>query len=1581
MPEFEDALLDEKAEAVSPKPRRRGCLVVSLCLLLGLPTIFLLILNGPGFRSIARFASLKAAAGQGFSGDFKIEGSLWSGFRLHDIRLSDGTETGTHIEIDDIDLAYRSLDLIRDARSFAWFDGLRIGKATVRLVLPEPAEPEDAPTKPAAKKPGKPLDTRPLWGLLNAPIQIDDLTLLVQQGDRVWSLDSLQLSLPQEGEGYLRAERLALPDQPPVTGIEAKIRREPRRFEIGPLPLLHFANLDSLALSGNDHDGVDLLARIGVAGGTVQLSAAVAEGIPLNAGLALARNSTLDLATLALPGDSPSQLHGSVTDLDLSFSGEIDQPDTWLIKGKLIASKVGWDKTGVDSLLLLIGEERIDAEAGNGLTMLTLNAAVPYRSASALNELAALPLNFGLKLEAHDLAETLSGQGIDGVPLTGSAELELRDGQFADGRLTSGSLLLLTDSLAWDGLALDTAQIAAQVERADFVRLGIDLGLDESNHARVSATVDLKASEYEGEASVAIDTAGRLGTVLADLGIDTVKGGRATLDWTGKGGLSATGHEGEAKLELAELAVAAGKPITGTLAAHYADRSATLETLSLAADGVALHGTGEWDGQSVKLPDWTLTHGDRTPLSLKAEIPLAADGSGTAFLDSPEPVSLSLTLDNLHLDEITRFFAEAPPLPGTLDGRIGANGSFPEIDLTGSVHFKSDGPASEAEAAVPTGSVEFGLRGAVARPNTWETQIEASVAGLRWQGTDLENGSLVARTDTDSPGRPLAAQVRFDQSGTRLEADTRLDLATCESFADLASAPLHGTASLEISEIARLFQDFAPPQQRDLPLAGAVSLKVDGLTVEQGSVKSGSVHLLSETLRFENQPLGELRLDARVARPDEIEADLLVAVDEHSRLEGRTGFHLKEQTYYSKIEGKIDLAAKDSRLRRIVGGRALADLLPETAALGWTGKGRLAEPEHAGDVGLRISGLRLAAGAEPVSATVEGSYTRDSANFPVMKIASRPLNYDGFLRWTDHRLELNGTGTSGGKQVLSLETSIPADPAKFAPKDWFAQDDALKASIKANALPIGTLSRLFQPKPPILADLDLDLTVSGTPSQPMLESTIALDGITVPQEGKSMPVGRLDLKLAAKDERFTLDGGYRHPDVQPLAVKAAMPFHPGAWATGERKVGDEALDVTAKMDRSSLAFLQSQVPGIESIVGDLSLDATISGTVAAPQIRGSGGLSVNRLRLENRLAPSLQDVDLVAHFRENRIVLERLSALVAGGTLEGSGEAVLAAGQEPQIQLGLKGSEVLVFRNTDVSVRTDLDLRLDGPFSKATLSGEIGLTNCRYFRNFDLLPVGFPMKRSTSVLPTVERSPRGGGATYQDLNVGVPIAPFSDWPLSLRIHTKDPFLIRSNLLESSVNVDLSLGGTLGQPAPLGQVSIAEGEMSLPFSKVDVETGRIEFDAATGFNGAIEFKAKGKADRYQIAIYLYDRILSPQYVLTSIPPMPSEDILTLLATGTTRSDLVGEDAGSVAAGKAAGLFLKNLRKKGNKVDKERSLLDLLEERTELELGRVNQETGEQTFGGKIRLWKQLFFVGDVDAESDYRALLKYVFRFK
>ncbi|MCG8600448.1 MAG: translocation/assembly module TamB [Verrucomicrobiales bacterium] len=416
------------------------------------------------------------------------------------------------------------------------------------------------------------------------------------------------------------------------------------------------------------------------------------------------------------------------------------------------------------------------------------------------------------------------------------------------------------------------------------------------------------------------------------------------------------------------------------------------------------------------------------------------------------------------------------------------------------------------------------------------------------------------------------------------------------------------------------------------------------------------------------------------------------------------------------------------------------------------------------------------------------------------------------------------------------------------------------------------------------------------------------------------------------------------------------------------------------MDRSSLSFLAGRVPAIESVDGTVGINAKLAGTLAKPDLSGDGILEISRLRLDSRDAPSFYDIDLETRFADNQVTIDRLHAIVAGGIIDGKGSILLPPGSEPKFDIALSGQEVLVYRNPDLSLRTDADLTLTGPLSKAHLAGEIGITNSRYFKNFDLLPRSLPT-RNTSVLPTVERGPRGGGMAYQDLDFGVKQEPFRDWTADVRIYSKNPFLVRSNLVESDIAADLNLGGTLGSPVPVGYVELAEGEMSLPFSSIDVETGRISFDEKTGFNGALEFKAKAKADKYRINAYVYNRVLDPKYVLTSVPPMPTEDLVTLIATGTARSDLVGEGVGSLAAGKAATLLFQNMRKASAEADEEPTLLDNLQERTELDIGGVNPETGETTVGGKIRLWKQLFFVGDVDARNDYRAVLKYVFRFR
>jgi autotransporter translocation and assembly factor TamB len=1591
MREFDDAPPARESPSVSPTKRKKrwGCLwIVAGATFLSL-LIGLLIFNGPGFRALARFGGLKAAESQGLKGDFVVSGTLASGFAIKNVNLSDGEAEGTSIRVEEIVLDYRGLGLVTGTMNFDWLETVRIGKAEIRLKLPAPAEKPDKPTK--EEKPEKapaetPGDFSPFWNLLRADFEIADLTLLIQQGDRVTSVESLQLRLPRDADGSLKLARLSLPGQKPLEDVDATIAKEAHGVTLGPLSLLGYAELESLAAKETSPGTFEVLAGLAAAGGALDLTVQARTTGPLEATLGLRRGTSLSLEQVPLPD---SKLRGSVTDLSLRFAGDPAKPSGWDLSGQLIASKTGWDQSGVDSLLLVIKDRQLTLETARGRATVKVDASFPLDQAATIADLAGIPVRANLAAEVPSLAETTADFGLK-LPLTGSLSLEAREIALARGRLASGSVLLESKDLAWDGIALSGAQIAAQIERENFVRLAADLGLDENTRVHLAASTDLTAKTYEGEAAIALDTKGRLGTVLADLD-KALFTGAISLDWKGRGGFAATGHQGEATVSLRAVTLKSGHPIDGSIAATYSDKSARLESLSLKSEGVALTGSGAWDGKTVTLPNWKITHENRTPLTLAVQLPMEPGVEG-GFLAQEAPLSIDLRLDQLAMDEVTRFFTAAPPIAGKLNGEVKAAGSFASIDLGSRIEFRPDRkpspPVKATEAVVdapaipaPLATLDLSLKGDVDRPSSWDTKLAALLSGLSWNGMALENISLDADTDTTRAERPLVARVKFDQSSTLLDATARLDLAAAETFADLAAAAVRVDASLGIGSVATLLADFAPPNLKALPLAGSLSATVEGLKLERGSLTAGTIALNSPDFAVENQAFETIRLDASIPANDEIEASLILALDDKTRVEGKGGFHLKKKEYSGALGLNADLVAKGSKLRALLGGRKMADLLPGTTALEWQGDGRLADGEHAGTLNLKAKSLRLAAGAEPLDAEIAGTYSADAADFPTLKVKSQPLSFAGALTWKEKQLGLTGKGTSGGREAISLAASLPLDPEKLKPELWFGQESPLSLDLRIQQLSIGTVSKLFLAKAPVLGEINLGVIASGSPAAPQLDLDLALGGLTVPREGQAMPVGQLELKADARDDRLTLSGEYRHPEVKPLTLSAALPFFPGAWATGKRKVADETLSASAKMERSSLAFLVGQVPGIESIAGEIALDATVSGTVAAPQIRGNSSINLTRLRLENRNAPSLHDVEVVATFGENRIVLERLNATVAGGSVTGNGEALLKPGGEPTIRFSLKGSEVLVVRTPDLNVRTDLDITLAGPWSKASLSGEIGITNSRFFKNFDLLPIGLPAKKTQSALPTVERTPRGGGAAYQDLNVGVPIAPFKDWPVALRIHTKDPFLIRSNLLESSITADLRLVGTLGRPTPVGAVDIAKGEMSLPFSKINVETGRVVFDEATGFNGALEFKARGKADRYQIAIYLYDRVLSPQYVLTSIPPMPSEDIITLLATGTTRNELTGDDAGSVAAGKAAGLLLKNLQKKSNEAEGDPTLLDLLEDRTELVLGRVNQETGEQTFGGKIRLWRQLFFVGDVDQQSDYRALLKYVFQFE
>lgn len=1549
MAESEGSIPEREAEAVSPKKKRKGCVLAGLAIFLVLTVVGLLVLNGPGFRMLAHFGVLKVLGAAGYTGDFEIEGTIWSGFTLSAANLSAETEDTGKIEFEEISLRYSFLELLRNPTSLGWLDQFDIRDAKVNLVLPEPDKTTQA--KPEKDARGYTLpELDPVWGLLAADLAIENLTLFIHQGDRVHSVEKLDLALPKEGTGHLRVERIAIPGQPDIAGIDATITRGDGFLEIGPLPLVDGVTIETLALNRLDPAGVRASTRIAAAGGKIEAAVTLEPESEFSLKAGLVDGSALDLSKLPVP------LSGTVGELNVFLSGPVERPAGWKVDAKIAASNPAWNGKGIDSATLSLQQNVLQVEARRGNDLLRLDATVPLQSAEDLEQLASLPVDAALALNVPDLKETLAAFDID-QPVTGALHLEGKDFRFSKEGLFSGDLALKTDELAWEGHPV-AAGLTARVTKPDFLDFNLNLATGAESSVKASGSFDLSAKQYEAKAALA--------ALLAEFS-GAKASGSIKANFEGRGTLTDAQHEGSISLDASELVIGEIPPIQGSLAASYRGTSARLNTLQFESGGFALTGTGSWDGKRVQLPDWQLRQSDRPRVSLTADLPLP--------MDENLPLALKLDIDELGLDSLSPFLPQAAQIPGRLDGGIGAEGSLASLKLAANLEL-AEPATDDPDKTPPPSRVNLTMTGPVKHPNLWDLEMEALIGRLNLAGRRLEGISLKLTTAEDTPGRPLLANLRYTPRDAILDAGFRIDLSGADSLDKLGQAPIAGEASIEVTEIATVLQDLAIPK---VPLTGSLSGSLADLRLEQGSLRSGTFTLSAGNWQIDGVPVDEFRVNGRVTAPDMLEADLVAALDDKNRLEAGGGFALKTRQYSGTATVRLDPDAGEKRLRSLLDRSSASAMFPSSLSFDWSGQGSLPDQDHDGKISLDARGLSLASGSDPLSVRLSGRYEGPSAEFAQIAISGETLALDGSLRWHRKRLDMAMKGTSGQREAVDLHVSAPLDPKKLSAEMWFGQDEDLSATIKVDALSIRELSRWFQADPKLLGTMSIDFNLSGTPADPALKADLALGDLSVPREGAAMPAGKLGASLQSSGGTLAVTGSYQHPDVKPLDIRATLPFHPGAWARGERKLVEEAIAASAKMERSSLAFLRGQVPGIETIEGEIALDAEVGGTIASPQVKGSGQLAMSSLRFENRLAPSLQDIALEANFADNAVRVDRLSALVAGGTLEGKGGVQFKPGGEPQVDFSLNGSEVLVFRNTDVNVRTELDVRLSGPFSKVAVSGEIGLTGSRFFKNFDLLPVGMPTKKTVSVLPTVERAPSGGGPAYSDLDVGVKQEPFSNWPLDLRIYTKDPFLIRSNLVESAIEADLRISGTLGTPNPVGHVAISEGDMELPFSTVNVETGRIVFDQATGFNGAIEFKARGKADRYRISIYVYDRIFSPQYVLTSIPPLPSEDIMTLLVTGTTRSELMEGDVGSLAAGKAAGLLLKNLRKKSNTVDGERTLLDELEDRTELELGRVNQETGEQTFGGRIRLWKQLFFVGDVDAESDYRALLKYVFR--
>ena len=427
-------------------------------------------------------------------------------------------------------------------------------------------------------------------------------------------------------------------------------------------------------------------------------------------------------------------------------------------------------------------------------------------------------------------------------------------------------------------------------------------------------------------------------------------------------------------------------------------------------------------------------------------------------------------------------------------------------------------------------------------------------------------------------------------------------------------------------------------------------------------------------------------------------------------------------------------------------------------------------------------------------------------------------------------------------------------------------------------------------------------------------------------------------------------------------VTGRMPFRPVVWAEHPEMLMDESFTARADVQRLDLSKFATMAPGIKKLAGRASGSIDAAGTIAKPALKGRIDLTEVALEMVDESIPTITGGTLAMDLAPDKITLADLRADCAAGALRGSGSLTLVDGMPGMLDFRVSGNRLPVLRNESMIIRADADLRLAGEYPRPSLTGSITVMDSLFYRDIELLPIGVPFTTpSAAAVPGID-APENPGEKVPAL--------FRDWPLDMRLRTGNPFLIRGNFAEGKIVADLQLRGTLGQPVPDGEVRIHDLKAALPFSTLEVRKGTLRFTPETGFDPLLEIRGSSNPRPYRVNGYVYGRASDPQLILTSSPPLPENEIMTLLATGTTTSGLQDPQT---ASARALQLLAEEMRRGRFGVGRQlRPLLGLLD-RVDFTLAESDPYSGDTFSTATLALTDRWFLSAGMSDEGDTRLL--------
>jgi translocation and assembly module TamB len=511
-----------------------------------------------------------------------------------------------------------------------------------------------------------------------------------------------------------------------------------------------------------------------------------------------------------------------------------------------------------------------------------------------------------------------------------------------------------------------------------------------------------------------------------------------------------------------------------------------------------------------------------------------------------------------------------------------------------------------------------------------------------------------------------------------------------------------------------------------------------------------------------------------------------------------------------------------------------------------------------------------------------------TANAPEVSGGPARLTTAGTLNARDRTLALAQLEASWKQQVLKLLA-----PAKFDFSNGVAMDRLrlgfrqaeltvsgsagakldLTATLRNLPADIGAIA-----DPTFAADgmIAADARLTGTGAHP--EGTINLTATGVRQRqgpGRSLPAANLSANAVLLGTSVRID-----------TKLTAGPSH--VSATGSVPLSQTgALDLKAD-GHIDLAMLDPLLTAQgRRARGELTLDASVTGTTQAPLVSGTAQLSKGDLT-DYTQGAHVNDLAATIQATGDTIRLTQFSGKAGPGTLGGSGSISLA-GDMP-VDLHFTADNARALASDLMSALIDANLTVQGE-----LKGDLQAGGTLHVRRADIR-IPDKMPPGVAVLPV------------RNANAPPPPPPMpetqSTIALKLTLNAPQQVFIRGRGLNAELGGTIHIQGTATKPIPDGGLQLRQGTLSVIGTTLNFTEGSVDYSGAGLTDPSIHFVATSTTATIVATLTVSGSASDPKITLSSVPDMPQDEILSQLLFNTSTSKLSAFQLAQIATALAS-----------------------------------------------------------------------------